>query len=137
MTSTYYLDCIAGNVFGSKTSPALPEKLYLGLSTTAPSEDGTNIVEPSVDAGYARVELTGLGEPADGVVTNTQAYDFAKSTASWGTVTHLVIFDSADQDDSHFLMSSELEEPRVVGSGTVLHVLAGSLTLNIWRRADA
>ena len=37
---------------------------------------GSGANEPSTDAGYARVELTSLGEPVDGVVTNTQAINF-------------------------------------------------------------
>ena len=36
MNTTYFLNLVSGNVFGSKKSPAIPEKYYLGLSSTAP-----------------------------------------------------------------------------------------------------
>ena len=62
MTSTYFLNCIMGNVFMTKLSPTLPKKVYLGLSSTAPQVDGTGVSEPLASAGYQRVELTNLGE---------------------------------------------------------------------------
>ena len=76
MNTTYFLNCAAGNIFNTKTSPALPKTYYIGLSTSAPAINGTGVNEPSTDAGYARVKLSSLGEPVDGVVTNSQAINF-------------------------------------------------------------
>lgn len=58
MNTTYFLNLVSGNVFGSKKTPALPEKYYLGLSSAVPALDGSGVVEPGEGAGYARVELT-------------------------------------------------------------------------------
>lgn len=91
MNTTYFLNCVAGNVFGTKSDPAIPTTYYIGLSTTAPNINGTGVDEPSTDAGYARVQLTNMSEPLDGVVTNELAINFNESTASWGTITHFVI----------------------------------------------
>ena len=90
MNTTYFLNCAAGNIFNTKTSPALPKTYYIGLSTSAPAINGTGVNEPSTDAGYARVKLSSLGEPVDGVVTNSQAINFNESTASWGTIPPLL-----------------------------------------------
>lgn len=46
MNTTYFLNLVSGNVFGSKKTPALPEKYYLGLSSAAPALDGSGVVEP-------------------------------------------------------------------------------------------
>ena len=35
MNTTYFLNLVSGNVFGSKKTPAVPEKYYLGLSSAA------------------------------------------------------------------------------------------------------
>lgn len=104
MNTTYFLNCAAGNIFNTKTSPALPKTYYIGLSTSAPAINGTGVNEPSTDAGYARVKLSSLGEPVDGVVTNSQAINFNESTASWGTITHFVIYDSATVGEGNLLM---------------------------------
>ena len=39
MNTTYFLNCAAGNIFNTKTSPALPKTYYIGLSTSAAFRD--------------------------------------------------------------------------------------------------
>lgn len=56
MTTTYFLNLTAGNLFGSKKDPSIPAAYYIGLSSTAPDVSGTNVTEPSTSGtGYARV----------------------------------------------------------------------------------
>lgn len=129
MNTTYFLNLVAGNVFGSKKSPAIPEKYYLGLSSTAPSLDGSSVTEPSDGAGYARVELTSLSTPVEGVVTNSSAIDFAESTAEWGTMTHFVIYDAPSE--GNLLMYGELSASRRVEAATIMTIKIGSLNLSV------
>lgn len=130
MNTNYFLDCVAGNVFQTKNTPAIPTKYYIGLSTTAPTINGTNVNEPSTDAAYARVELTSLSEPTDGVVTNTAAINFEESTASWGNITHFVIYDSDAVDSGNLLMYGELSTPRSVEAATIMTIKEGYLKLS-------
>lgn len=130
MNTLYFLNLAAGNIFQTKTTPAIPTKYYIGLSTTAPTVNGTGANEPSTDAGYARVELTSLSEPTDGVVTNTAAINFDESTASWGNVTHFVIYDSDAVDSGNLLMYGELSTPRSVEAATIMTIKEGYLKLS-------
>lgn len=129
MTSTYFLNCIMGNVFMTKLSPTLPKKVYLGLSSTAPQVDGTGVSEPLASAGYQRVELTNLGEPVNGVVSNGGEIQFDESSASWGTITHFVLFDSPT--DGNLLMFNQLFQSRSVETATIVMVKTGSLKLTL------
>ena len=128
MNTTYFLNAVAGNLFQTKTTPALPTQYYIGLSSTAPNIDGTNVGEPNASAGYARVELTTLGEPTNGVVTNTAAINFDESTASWGTITHFVIFDALT--GGNLLMYGALSTPRSVEAATIMTIKEGYLNLS-------
>lgn len=128
MNTAYFLNCIAGNVFGSKTEPALPEVYYIGLSKTAPDENG-DVVEPSSALGYSRVALTVLSEPVDGVVSNTENVSFAESIGDWGTVTHYVIFDAPT--GGNLLMYEALGTSRNVEADTIITLPTGSLVLSI------
>lgn len=130
MNTTYFLNCAAGNLFGTKTTPAIPDAYYIGLSTSAPNINGTNVSEPSTSAGYARVELTTLSEPASGVVTNAQAINFNESTASWGTITHFVIYDSPTVGSGNLLMYGTLSTPRSVEAATIMTIKEGYLNLS-------
>lgn len=129
MNTTYFLNLVSGNVFGSKKSPAIPEKYYLGLSSTAPSLDGSGATEPGSGTGYARVELTSLSTPINGVVTNSGAIDFAESTAEWGTMTHFVIYDALSE--GNLLMYGELSASRKVEADTIMTIKLGSLNLSV------
>ena len=129
MNTTYFLNLVAGNIMKTKTTPAIPGKMYLGLSRTAPTLEGRNVSEPATSAGYARVELTNLSEPAKGVVTNQTSIDFNESTAEWGIVTHFVIFDA--ESGGNLLMYGELSTSRSVETATIMTIKAGSLNLSV------
>lgn len=123
MNTTYFLNQVMGNVFNTKKTPALPENYYIGLSSTAPAADGTGVTEPDTSKGYARVKLDSLGEPADGVVSNTNAISFNESTDNWGTMTHFVVYDALT--NGNLLMYDQLDTPRTVEATTIMAIKTG------------
>lgn len=128
MNTTHFLNRVAGNLFRTETSPAIPTEYYIGLSTTEPTMTGANVSEPSASAGYGRVLLENLSAPVNGVVTNTANINFEESTASWGTVTHFVIYDA--EIDGNLLMYGALSTPRVVEAATVMTIRQDYLRLS-------
>lgn len=128
MTTQLFLNIVAGNVYGTETTTALPSQYFIGLSTTAPTITGTNVSEPS-GAGYARVELTALSKPSGGVITNTNSIDFHESTASWGTVTHFVIYDALT--GGNLLQYGPLSTPRSIEPATIMSIPANYLNLSV------
>ncbi len=129
MNTTYFLNMVAGNVMKSKTTPALPAKMYLGLSKTVPNLAGNNVSEPPTSAGYKRKELTGLSAPTNGVVTNTADINFDESTAGWGVITHFVIYDALT--GGNLLMYGTLTVSRTVETATIMTIKANSLSLSV------
>ena len=129
MTATYFLNSIMGNLFKSKLSPGLPEKYYLGLSTTAPELNGDNVTEPDGGSGYKRVELTSLGVPDNGVLSNTADISFEESTQDWGKITHFVIYDA--ENDGNLLMYEALTQERNVETATIVTVKTGGLKITL------
>lgn len=86
-------------LYGKQTL-AMPDTLYIGLSTTAPNPDGTGFTEPS-GGGYARVafpnDLTRwypATQDNPSIKANALPILFPEATAGWGTVTHWGIFDA-------------------------------------------
>ncbi len=134
MNTTYFLNCVSGNVFGSAKTPALPQKYYLGLSTSAPALDGSNVTEPSASTGYTRVEVTGLSAPQNGVVTNTAPITFNESLSSWGIVTHYVLFDSPTSGAGNLLIYGALPAPRTIDASTIVTIKDGCLILSVFNQ---
>lgn len=131
MNTTYFKNCVAGNLFRTKTNPGLPTEYYAGLSSTPPQADGTGVTEPSSGAGYARVKLESLSAPENGTVKNAEAVTFPESTAAWGTIPYLVIYDASAAGQGNLLMFEELDVSRTIEKGTILTFKENSLTLSV------
>lgn len=130
MNTTYFLNLVSGNVFGSKKNPEIPEEFYIGLSSTTPDMSGEGVTEPSTTAGYKRVLLDSLSQPVDGVVSNEDDINFEESTSNWGTITHFVIYDAEAVGGGNLLMYGALSTPRTVETATVMTIKAGYLKLS-------
>lgn len=126
MTTSYFANCVIGNVFRTKTSPSLPEEYYIGLSTTAPSVDGSGVSEPS-DAAYSRVRLSSLTVPTDGVIRNEEAISFPDSVEDWGTITHFVIYDAVT--GGNLLIYNTVDKPRLIQADSQITFKAKGLSL--------
>lgn len=129
MNTPYFLNCVAGNLFHTKETPAIPEAYYIGLSTTEPNKDGSGVTEPPASAGYQRVMIEHLSAPTDGKVSNEKPISFSRSTSNWGTVTHYVIFDSPAVGSGNLLIYDELSAQRTMEADTVLTFEEGCLEL--------
>ncbi len=134
MNTTHFLNRVMGNLFKTQTSPALPSNYYLGLSTTAPTVSGSNVTEPATSKGYARVQLTSLSTPSNGVITNTTALSFPESTASWGTITNYVVYDAAT--NGNLLFYGALSSSRTVETDTILTIKANELSITLSNTAS-
>lgn len=128
MVTTYFLNCIMGNVFGSKTDPNLPQTYYIGLSSTEPSKDGTGVTEPT-GGNYARVAIASLSVPYSGSITNSAELAFADSTSDWGTMTHYVVYDAAT--DGNLLIYNSLDKPRIVQAESKVRFNTGAITFTL------
>jgi hypothetical protein len=124
-----YLESRVQDHMFMKSQLAQPTAIHVGLSTTTPAEDGTNITEPSGN-GYARVATTGLhwNAAVDGVTSNAQAVTFPTCvTAAWSSgadMTHVVLWDQS----SNPLYFGQVETAKSVGVGDTPSFAAGQLT---------
>lgn len=130
MNTTYFLNQVMGNVFGTKVAPALPKEYYIGLSTSEPSLEGVCTGEPTVNGtGYSRVLLSSLTEPTNGAISNSAAVSFAESITDWGTMLYYVVYDA--KIAGNLLFYGALSISRSVEPGTVITVKTGELTITL------
>lgn len=115
---------ILDHVFGGNAYSA-PGTLYLGLYTAAPSDTGGG-TELS-GSGYARLPMamTVSGNTA----TNSAAEEFATATGSWGTITHVGVFDAATS--GNMLAYGALSASKTVDTGDVFRIPAGDLDITL------
>jgi len=125
------LDQLSGN-----GAPIAPANLFIGVSSTAPAEDGSNVTEPTAGS-YARVsrqasDWTVSADRGDGYsfVASTTPVTFPTATADWlagAPLTHTLIFDAATAGNLLFSVASTT--PKINAQGQVLDIAVGDLSI--------
>lgn len=102
-----------------------PTAWYLALYTAAPSDTGGG-TEVS-GGGYARqsVVFTVTGNTA----SNNAAIEFPTATASYGTVTHIGVFDASTA--GNLLAYAALTTSKAIDTGDVFRVPSGDLDITL------
>ena len=103
-----------------------PTAWYVALFTAAPNDAGGG---PEVSTGgYARQAVT-FGAAASGTCSNTGQVDFTASGASYGTVTHVGIFDAVSS--GNLLWHGALSASKVIDDGDTLSFAVGNIDLTL------
>ena len=126
--SNYLANALLNHIFGKGTYTP-PTNIYVELSTTAPTDSGTNVTPPS-GGGYARKQTapSDWNMGANRIIDNANAIEFAEATASWGTLSHFALFDAAS--GGNFLGWGALATPKAVDSGDTARFAAGDLDVS-------
>tara|TARA_R110001592_G_C13000594_1_gene735867 strand:- start:65 stop:445 length:381 start_codon:yes stop_codon:yes gene_type:complete len=109
----------------STSSATRPTAWHLALYTSAPDDTGGG-TEVSGSA-YARqsVAFTISGNTA----SNTSALEFPTATGSYGTVTHVGVFDASS--GGNLIAYAALTTSKAIDTGDVLRVPAGDLDITL------
>ena len=126
--SDYLEDKVLDHVFGG-TAYTAPGTLYVGLYTAAPTDAGGGT---EVSGGsYARKSMPAMTvsgtSPTE--ATNGAAVEFITATDSWGTVTHVGVFDASSS--GNLLAWAALTASKTVSSGDVFRFDAGDLDITL------
>ncbi len=117
---------ILDHVFGGAAYTA-PSTLYLALYTAAPGETGGGTEVSTSGTAYARqsVAFTTSGN----TTSNTAAVEFSTATASFGTVTHVGVFDAATS--GNLMAYATLSSSKAIAAGDVFRVPTGDLDITL------
>lgn len=109
----------AGNAYTS------PSAVYVGLFTTDPTDAGTGA---EVSGGsYERQSASFV--VSGNTATTDAAVEFPTATASWGSITHIGIFDAATS--GNLLAHSALDAAKTISSGDVLRIPTGDIDITL------
>jgi hypothetical protein len=125
MSFTNFLETeILDHVFAGAAYTA-PSTKYIGLFTAAPGETGGG-TEVSGSA-YARqtMAFTTSGD----TTSNNAAVEFPTATGSWGTITHVGIFDAVSS--GNLMVYATLTASKAIASGDVFRVPSGDLDITL------
>jgi len=106
-------------------SATRPTSWHVALFTSNPAEDGSG-TEVS-GGGYARqsATFTVTGNAA----TNSAALEYPVATASYGTVTHVGVYDAST--GGNLIAYAALTSSKAIDTGDVLRIPAGDLDITL------
>jgi len=115
------------NYVFTATSVTRPTAWHLALFTSNPAEDASGTEVSTSGTAYARrpVAFTVSGNLA----TNNAAIEFATATASFGTVTHVGVFDASTS--GNLIAYSALSASKAIATGDVFRVPTGDLDITL------
>lgn len=109
----------------ANTSYTSPTTVYLSLHTADPTDAGTGT---EVSGGsYARQSFAST--ISGNAASNTSAIEFPTATGSWGTVTHVGVWDASSS--GNLLFHGALTNSKTISSGDVLRIPAGDLDITL------
>jgi cyclopropane fatty-acyl-phospholipid synthase-like methyltransferase len=117
---------ILDHVFGGAAYTA-PGTHYLALYTAAPGETGGGTEVSTSGTAYVRkaVAFTTSGN----TTSNTAAVEFPTATASFGTVTHVGVFDALTS--GNLMAYATLSSSKTIDTGDVFRVPTGDLDITL------
>ena len=125
MSFSNYLETeLLDHVFTNSAYTA-PSTLYLALFTGAPGEAGGG-TEVS-GSGYLR--QTAAFTVSGNTATNSASIEFPTATGSYGTVSHVGVFDASSS--GNLLCYAALSASKAIESGDVFRVPAGDLDITL------
>lgn len=106
-------------------SATRPTAWYVGLFTTDPTDADTGT---EVSGGsYARTAVT--FSVTGNAATNTAGVEFPAATASWGTVSHIAVYDAST--GGNMIFHSALTTAKTITDGDVFRIPTGDLDFTL------
>ena len=104
-----------------------PSSFYVALFTSNPDEDASGTEVSTSGTAYARqsVSFSVSGNTA----SNSAAIEFPTATASYGTVTHIGVFDASTS--GNLIAYAALSTSKAIDTGDVLRLPANDLDITM------
>lgn len=119
-----------------------PTNVYVGLLTAAPSDTGggtevsgnnyARVAVASSMANWAGTQSAGsttASSGTGGTTSNNAAISFQTPSGTWGTVTHVGVYDASTS--GNLLFYAALTVSKTINSGDTVEFAAGALTFQI------
>jgi len=106
-------------------SPTRPTAWWVALFTTDPTDAGTGTEVSGGSYSRTAVTFTVSGDTA----TNSGAVEFPEATGTWGTITHIGVFDAATS--GNLVVHAALTASKAIASGDILRFPAGDIDVTL------
>lgn len=104
-----------------------PSSFYVALFTSNPAEDASGTEVSTSGTAYARQSVT--FSVSGNTASNTAAIEFPTATASYGTVTHVGVYDASTA--GNLIAYAALTTSKAIDTGDVMRIPASDLDVTM------
>ena len=112
----------------NSTSTTAPSTVYVALFTSSPADDASGTEVSTSGTAYVRKAVS-FGTISGGSVSNSANVTFDAATASFGTVSHIGIFDASTS--GNLLFHGALDASKSIDTGDTFQITTGNLTVTM------
>ena len=112
--------------FLGTTSTSAPSAVYLSLHTANPADDASGAEVSTSGSAYVRKAIA-FSAASSGSASNSGAVEFDTATSSWGTITHIGIWDASSA--GNLLFYGALDASKAIATGDIFKVNASGVTI--------
>lgn len=109
------------------TAFTAPSDVYVGLHTASPNDDASGTGEISGNS-YAR-QTASFAAASAGSASTDATITFPAATGTWGTITHIGIYDAASA--GNLLYHGAVTTSKTIESGDTFQISSGNLTISL------
>lgn len=127
MSFSNYLETeLLDHVFANNAYTS-PSTVYVGLFTSSPTDANSGTEVSTSGTAYAR--QSGSFTVSGNTATTSAAIEWPTATASWGTITHIGIYDASSS--GNLLAWAALTASKTIASGDVFRIPAGDIDITL------
>ena len=127
MSFSNYLETeLLDHVFANNAYTS-PTTVYVGLFTSSPTDANSGTEVSTSGTAYAR--QSGSFTVSGNTATTSAAIEWPTATASWGTITHIGIYDASSA--GNLLAWAALTASKTIASGDVFRIPAGDIDITL------
>lgn len=112
----------------NSATTSAPSTVYVALFTSNPADDASGTEVSTSGTAYVRKAVT-FGTVSSGSVSNSANVTFDAATASFGTVSHIGIFDASTS--GNLLFHGALDASKSIDTGDTFQITTGNLTVTM------
>jgi len=121
-----YLELKFLDHFLGTASTSAPAAVYISLHTADPTDAGSGAEVSTSGTAYVRKAIT-FGAASSGSASNDAAVEFDAATSSWGTITHIGIWDASSS--GNLLFHAALTTSKAIATNDIFKVAVGGVTI--------
>jgi hypothetical protein len=127
--SDYLENALVSHILRNTAYTTPGTSIYVALFTGSPGDDNSGTANEVSGNNYSRVQYTNWAAPSNGATSNSANIDFPEASGSWGTITHIGIYDASTS--GNLLFHGAASTSVAIAANQIYRIKSGTFTITL------